>query len=164
MKSVSNEQIHRESIKAEEERRGEKNAEKKICFDLVPSAAHMLDPESRVVPVFFLPFPFSSIKEKEAKKRRSYVKGRHRPVCNSSNHWKEVFRLVRFGVRGRIAAVWSRVPGRTSAPIHDPDIDLPPLFPSSLLLTVIDLAEIPTCRPPLPLTVAQVQINLSRIH
>lgn len=164
MKSVSNEQIHRESIKTEEERRGEKNVEKKICFDLVPSAAHMLDPESRVVPVFFLPFPFSSIKEKEAKKRRSYVKGRHRPVCNSSNHWKEVFRLVRFGVRGRIAAVWSRVPGRTSAPIHDPDIDLPPLFPSSLLLTVIDLAEIPTCRPPLPLTVAQVQINLSRIH
>lgn len=69
VKSV--EQIHerRKTMKAEGRGRRENLERKNLSFDLAwPSAAHMLDPESRVVPVFFL-FPYSSIgkdREEEA--------------------------------------------------------------------------------------------------
>ena len=55
--------------------------------------------------------------------RRLRLKGRHRPVCNSSNHWKEgrkegrkraVFVAVRFGVEENCGSVvlWFLLGGR----------------------------------------------------
>ena len=143
--------------------------EREICFDLPLApfcSAHAGDPESGWFRFFS---PHWENRDDGRRRNDIVLKGRHRPVCNSSNdRGKEVFRRP-------AASGWKRegknhpecgsvvlCSGRTSAP-HDPDIDLPPLFPLELVINCHRSHEIPTCRPRLPPRLPR-RINLSRIH
>lgn len=103
VKSV--EQIHERRKTMKAEGRGRKSGKEKSVFrpGLAFCGAHAGSGIEGGSGFFSLPLFFDRKRPRRrgrVSEGEAYVKGRHRPVCNSSNHWKEACgAAVRFGVR-----------------------------------------------------------------